>query len=72
MTLLPSTAKFPNPLAQHDPGAGDNYGMAIAGVPFCPGGADGGATACTKLLHVGSRSKVYAYYTLRTPDPRVK
>jgi FG-GAP repeat len=72
MTLLPSTPTFPNPLAQHDPGAGDGYGMAIAGVTFCPGNVDGGVAPCTKLLHVGSRSKVYVYYTLRTPDPRVK
>jgi len=70
MTLLPSTPTFPNPLAQHDPGGGDGYGIAIAGVSFCPG--TGGAAPCTKLLHVGSRSKVYAYYTLRKPDPRVK
>jgi hypothetical protein len=67
MTLLPSTKTFPNPLAQHDPGAGDGYGMAIMGVSFCPGAA----TTCRKLLHVGSRSKVYAYYTLVPPDPRV-
>jgi hypothetical protein len=72
MTLLPSTTTFPNPLAQHDPGAGDGYGMAIAGVSFCPGAGDGGAGACRKLLHVGSRSKVYVYYAAVPPDPRAK
>jgi hypothetical protein len=42
-------------------------------------GADGGvadagsgAAACTQLPLVGSTSKVYAYFTLKKPDPRVK
>jgi hypothetical protein len=73
MTLLPATAAFPNPLSQHEPGAGDGYGLSVGGVPFCPGGgADGGAATCTKLPLVGSRSRVYTYFTLRKPDPRVK
>ena len=74
MTLLPSTATFPNPLAEHAPGAGRGYGLAVAGMTFCPegGGADAGAGSCTKLPLVGSRSKVFAYFTLGKTDPRVK
>jgi hypothetical protein len=73
MTLLPSTPTFPNPLAEHDPGAGRGYGMAVAGMSFCPqGGADAGAGSCPKLPLVGSRSKVFAYFTLGKSDPRAK
>jgi hypothetical protein len=73
MTLLAPTAAFPNPLAQHEPGAGDGYGLSVGGVTFCPGtGADGGAATCTKLPLVGSRSRVYTYFTLKKPDPRVR
>jgi hypothetical protein len=87
-TLTPLPAAFPNPLAEHDPGAGHGYGSAVAGMTFCPGivpsaspdggvdaaapAGDGGAAACTTLPLVGSLSKVFAYFTLKTPDPRVK
>ena len=37
MTLLPSTPTFPNPLAEHEPGAGRGYGMAIAGMTLLRG-----------------------------------
>ena len=47
--------------------------MAVAGMSFCAGaGADGGAGFCTKVPLVGSRSKVFAYFTLGKIDPRVK
>jgi hypothetical protein len=53
-------------------------------MPFCPanvgvGGGDGGAAAsdggvaaCTRVPLIGSLSKVYTYFTLKKPDPRVK
>jgi len=73
MTKLTATATVPNPLAMHEPKAGNGYGSGIAGMPFCPGiGADGGVAACTVLPLVGSTSKAYAYFTLKKPDPRVK
>ena len=34
--LVPTTVA-PNPLAEHDPGAGHGYGSGIAGMLFCPG-----------------------------------
>jgi hypothetical protein len=83
MTML-SSATIPNPLALHEPKAGGGYGSGVAGMPFCPGnvgtGADGGASgtsdagvaACTTLPLVGALSKVYTYFTLKKPDPRVK
>jgi len=86
LTALP--AAFPNPLAEHEPKAGHGYGSGLAGMTFCPGNvvpgaadggaadagttADGGVAACTHLPLVGSLSKVFAYYTLKKPDPRVK
>jgi hypothetical protein len=77
--LMPLPVAFPNPLAEHDPGAGHGYGSAIAGMSFCPGAVpsaspDGGvgAAACTTLPLVGSLSKVFTYFTLKKPDPRVK
>jgi hypothetical protein len=83
MTMLPQT--FPNPLGEHDPGAGHGYGSGIAGMMFCPGnvlspaadggagtGADGGIAPCAPLPMIGSLSKVYAYFTLKKPDPRVR
>jgi hypothetical protein len=80
MATLPSTA-FPNPLAEHDPGSGHAYGSAIVGMTFCPANvlspADGGAAGagvapCAPLPIIGSLSKVFAYFTLNPPDPRVK
>ena len=82
MAMLPSTA-FPNPLAEHDPGSGHAYGSAIVGMTFCPanvvspvdgGAADAGAgvAPCVPLPIIGSLSKVFAYFTLNPPDPRVK
>ena len=74
MTLLPSTPTFPNPLAEHEPGAGRGYGMAVAGMTFCArrAGADGGARLLHEAPAVGSRSKVFAYFTLGKIDPRAK
>lgn len=81
-TLAPLAPTFPNPLAEHDPGTDHGYGSGIAGMTFCPGAvsspdggapaADGGVAACTTLPLVGSRSRVFAYFTLKKPDPRVK
>jgi len=82
MTPLPSTMTFPNPLAEHNPGAGHGYGSGIIGMTFCPpnvvsadgglGGSDGGVAPCGPLPVIGSVSKVFTYFTLRQPDPRVK
>jgi hypothetical protein len=80
MMALPSAMTFPNPLAEHDPGAGHGYGSGIVGMTFCPAGvagadagaAGGGLAACAPLPIIGSLSKVYAYFTLNPPDPRVK
>ena len=79
--LVPTTVA-PNPLAEHDPGAGHGYGSGIAGMLFCPGNvggadggtgtSDGGVAACKRLPIIGSLSTVYAYFTLNKPDPRVK
>jgi hypothetical protein len=79
--LVPTTIA-PNPLAEHDPGAGHGYGSGIAGMLFCPGNvggadggtgtSDGGVAACKRLPIIGSLSTVYAYFTLNKPDPRVK
>jgi hypothetical protein len=83
MKALPSTA-FPNPLTEHDPGEGHAYGSAVVAMTFCPanvasssadggaGGADGGVAACTPLPVVGATEKVYTYFGLKKPDPRVK
>ena len=88
MTLVPATT-VPNPLAMHEPKAGNGYGSGIAGMTFCPGnfatsgadggaadagggGSDAGAAACVGLPLVGSLSRVYAYFTLKKPDPRAK
>ena len=64
------------------PGAGHGYGSGIAGMTFCPGNVggadagtgtgDGGVAACKRLPIIGSLSKVFAYFTLNKPDPRVK
>jgi hypothetical protein len=69
--LVPTTVA-PNPLAEHEPGAGHGYGSGIAGMQFCPGSGDGGVGACKRLPIIGSLSTVYAYFTLNKPDPRVK
>jgi hypothetical protein len=81
LALVPTTVA-PNPLAEHDPGAGRGYGTGIAGMLFCPGNvggadggtgtSDGGVAACKPLPIIGSLSTVYAYFTLNKPDPRVK
>jgi hypothetical protein len=82
MTMLAGTT-FPNPLVMHEPKSGHGFGAGIAGMPFCagntPSSADGGTTTtdaglplCTHLPLVGSLSKVYAYFTLKKPDPRAK
>jgi hypothetical protein len=79
MTMLPPTA-FPNPLSEHDPGSGHGYGSGVIGMAFCPAnmasammdGGAGGAGACTTLPLVGTLSKVYTYFTLKKPDPRVR
>jgi hypothetical protein len=82
MTKLASTV-FPNPLAEHDPGAGHGYGSGIVGMTFCPvnmlapGGADagvvdGGVAACGPIPIIGALSNVFAYFTLNPPDPRLK
>ncbi len=84
-TLAPLAPTFPNPLAEHESGADHGYGSGIAGMTFCPGNgaasspdggaapaADGGVAACATLPLVGSLSKVFAYFTLKKPDPRVK
>jgi hypothetical protein len=71
LTLVPP-ASIPNPLAEHEPGDGHGYGSGVAGMKFCPGTADAGVASCTKLPIIGSQSKVYTYFTLRKPDPRVK
>lgn len=77
--LVPTTVA-PNPLAEHEPGAGHGYGSGIAGMLFCPGNiggadagtSDGGVAACKRLPIIGSLSTAYAYFTLNKPDPRVK
>ena len=81
-TLAPLAPTFPNPLAEHDPGTGHGYGSGIAGLIFCPGAVsspDGGAARlmaawlrARRLPLVGSLSKVFTYFTLKKPDPRVK
>jgi hypothetical protein len=72
LALVPTT-KLPNPLAEREPEAGHGYGSGIISLSFCPGSAaDGGAASCTRLPVVGSLSTVYAYFTLKKPDPRVK
>jgi hypothetical protein len=71
LALVP-TAKAPNPLEEHEPGAGHGYGAGVIGVSFCPGGgADGGAASCTRVPVIGSLSKVYVYFTVPKTDPRV-
>jgi hypothetical protein len=75
-TLSPVAAsKAPNPLTEPETAAGHGYGAGIIGMTFCPGaGADAGTgtAPCTRLPIVGALSTVYAYFTLRQPDPRVK
>ncbi|HXU01718.1 MAG TPA: hypothetical protein VN903_12040 [Polyangia bacterium] len=73
MTKLPATT-FPNPLGEHDPGSGHSYGSGAIAMPFCPtnGGADAGVAVCTSVPLVGSLSKVFTYFTLKKPDPRVR
>ena len=85
MKALSSTA-FPNPLSEHDPGDGYAYGSGIVSMTFCPanvgassadggasdGGAGGGVAACAPLPVIGATSKVYTYFGLKKPDPRVK
>jgi len=85
MKALSSTA-FPNPLSEHDPGDGHAYGSGIVSMTFCPanvgassadggasdGGAGGGVAACAPLPVIGATSKVYTYFGLKKPDPRVK
>ncbi len=87
MIMLPPKTTFPNPLAEHAPGSGHGYGSGIAGMTFCPanvvspavdGGAagagttDGGVASCRPLPIIGALSRVFAYFTLNPPDPRVK
>jgi hypothetical protein len=81
MTMLPSKTAFPNPLAEHEPGAGHGYGSGIAGITFCPpnalsgadaGGSAAGAEACRPLPIIGALSRVFVYFTLNPPDPRVQ
>lgn len=79
--LVPTTVA-PNPLAEHDPGAGHGYGSGIAGMLFCSGNgggadggtgtSDGGVAACPRLPIIGSLSTVYAYFTLNKPDLGVR
>ena len=74
LTRLPAT-KAPNPLTEPEAAAGHGYGAGIIGTSFCPGNtADAGTApgACTRLPIIGTLSTVYAYFTLRQPDPRVK
>src|SRR6185295_14470303 len=84
MAKVPATA-IPNPLAMNEPNSGAGYGAGLAGMTFCPanvggpagdGGvtpsSDAGVAPCTRLPLVGSLSKVFAYFTLKKPDPRVK
>jgi hypothetical protein len=74
LALLPAS-KAPNPLTEPEVAAGHGYGAGVIGMSFCPGaGADAGAgsASCTRLPIVGALSTVYAYFTLRKPDPRVK
>jgi hypothetical protein len=84
MTMLPSTMTFPNPLAEHDPANGHGYGSGIAGLTICPanvlvpagdggaGATDGGVASCRPLPIIGALSRVFAYFALNPPDPRVK
>jgi hypothetical protein len=83
LALVPSSMIQNNPLSQHEPAAGHGYGSGIAGLTFCPGNvggaadggtgtADAGVSPCRQLLLVGSTSRVYAYFTLVKPDPRLK
>jgi hypothetical protein len=78
MTPLASKMTFPNPLGEHDPGAGHGYGSGIIGMTFCPANVAspdagvGGVAPCGPLPVIGSVSKVFTYFTLRQPDPRVK
>jgi len=83
MTMVPQ-ATIPNPLAMHEPKTGSGFGSGIASMPFCPGNvgapvgdggaatSDAGVAACTRVPLIGSLSKVYAYFTLKKPDPRLK
>lgn len=84
MAMLPSKAAFPNPLAEHEPGSGHGYGSGVAAMMFCAdnllsppadagaGTADGGVAPCRPLPIIGALSRVFAYFTLNPPDPRVQ
>ena len=65
---------MPSTLTAFEAKAGDAYGSAVAGLPFCPGAApDGGVSgACVNLALSGASSRALAYFTVGHPDPRVK
>ncbi|HEY4395084.1 MAG TPA: integrin alpha, partial [Polyangia bacterium] len=78
-TLIPLTAPptaatvapMPLVLTDHSPGAGEGYGSAVGGLPFC-GAAPCTAATLTPLPLVGAPGAAFTYFTLGPVDPRVK
>jgi hypothetical protein len=68
-TTPPTT--MPLVLADHNPGAGEGYGSAVAGLPFCAAAPCTAATL-TPLPLVGAPGAAFTYFTLGPVDPRVK
>jgi hypothetical protein len=74
-TLAPVLAPPPSTtslvLADHNPGTGEGYGAAVAGLPFCAVAPCTAATV-TPLPLVGAPGAAFTYFTLGPVDPRVK
>jgi hypothetical protein len=60
---------LPPVLTDHDASAGEAYGTAVGGLPFC---AVAHCPASPRLPLVGAPAKVFAYFTLGPTDPRTK
>jgi hypothetical protein len=56
-------------LTDHDASAGEAYGSAVGGLPFC---AAPPCVAPPRLPLVGAPAKVFTYFTLVSTDPRAK
>jgi hypothetical protein len=71
----PITTATPRPtplvLADHNPGTGEGYGSAVAGLSFCTAAPCTGANL-TPLPLVGAPGAAFTYFTLGPADPRVK
>jgi hypothetical protein len=72
-TLAPALtpAGTPLTLADHDPGMGEAYGSAVAGLPFCTEPPCAGAML-TPLPLVGAPAAAFTYFTVGAKDPRAK